>query len=210
MGSRVAPSNLPVIRRRCCSALLARQGLDLLSLFISFSRHLPWCHFCSPELAYLPRVSLKKWACIIYQDIFQLPSRLSRSLILLFHLFLSCLVPPVHLSSTQGFPLLLREVCFTNHFPACHPLTPSFSFSTSVPPPSPSHREPVSLALNHCVSSPLKTREHFFSQTARSDLLAGGTSGARLSAALLHPPQRQRRSSPGAEPQRLAARRSSV
>lgn len=37
VGSRVAPSNLPVIRRRCCSALLARQVWDLLSLFISFS-----------------------------------------------------------------------------------------------------------------------------------------------------------------------------
>lgn len=134
-------------------------GFGIFYLFISFSRHLPWCHFCSPELAYLPRAPLKKWVCIIYQDIFQLPSRLSRSLILLFHLFLSCLVPPVHLSSTQGFPLLLTEVCFTNHFPACHPLTPSltpsFSFSTSVPPPSRSHREPVPLALNHCVFSPL-------------------------------------------------------
>lgn len=37
-----------------------------------------------------------------------------------------------------------------------------------------SHREPVSLPLNHCVVCPLKTWEHFFCQIAQSDLRAGG------------------------------------
>lgn len=44
--------------------------------FYFIPRHLPWCHFCSPELACVPRVSLKKWGCIIYQGSFQLLSNL--------------------------------------------------------------------------------------------------------------------------------------
>lgn len=41
----------------------------------------------------------------MYEGISQLLSNLSRLVILLFHLILLCLFPPVHLSSTQGFPL---------------------------------------------------------------------------------------------------------
>lgn len=179
---------------------------------IPFSLHLPWCHFCSPELARLPRVPLKKWVSIIYQGIFQLLSNLPQLVLLFFPLFLSCLVPALHLSSTQGFPLLLREVCFPNHFPAPHPLpfsiTPSVSFSPS--PPSPwlhLFGSQFSLALNHCVFPPLKTWKRLFLQTARSDLLAGSTAAACLSPALLHTSQRQRHNFPGAEPPWLAAER---
>lgn len=118
-----------MLHRPACSAAFG----SFIS-FIPFSLHLPWCHFCSPELARLPRVSLQKWVCIIYQGIFQLLSNLPHLVILFFRLFVSCLFPPLHLSSTQGFPLLLREVCFPNHFPAPHPLPLSFTPSLSSPP----------------------------------------------------------------------------
>lgn len=133
LGRGVALSNLPVIRRSwcthpdCCTTLLSRQVLDLLSLFLSFSHYLPWCHFSSPELASLPRISGEKRICIIYEGIFQLLSNLSHLVILLFHLLLLCLFRPVHLSSTQGFPLLLWVVCFSNQSPTCHPHSLSLS-----------------------------------------------------------------------------------
>lgn len=128
LGRGVALSNLPAIRRSwCCTALLGRQVLDLLSLLLSFSRYLPWCHFSSPKLASLPRISVEKRICIIYEGIFQLLSNLSHLVILLFRLLLLCLFPPVHLSSTQGFPLLLWVVCFSNQSPTCHPHSPSLS-----------------------------------------------------------------------------------
>lgn len=132
LGRGVALSNLPVIRRSwcthpdCCTTLLSRQVLDLLCLFLSFSHYLPWYHFSSPELASLPRISVKR-ICIIYEGIFQLLSNLSHLVILLFHPLLLRLFPPVHLSSTQGFPLLLWVVCFSNQSPMCHPNSPSLS-----------------------------------------------------------------------------------
>lgn len=133
LGRGVALSNLPVIRRSwcthpdCCTTLLGRQVLDLLSLFLCFPDYLPWCHFSSPELASLPRISVEKRICIIYKGIFQLLSNLSHLVILLFHLLLLCLFSPLHLSSTQEFPLLLWVICFSNQSPTCHPPSPSLS-----------------------------------------------------------------------------------
>lgn len=183
LGRGVTLSNLPVIRRSwcthpdCCTTLLSRQVLDLLSLFLSFSHYLSWCHFSSPELASLPRISVEKRICIIYEGIFQLLSNLSHLVILLFHLLFcvsfllfTYLPPRDSLCCSEWFAPLISppRVILT--------LPPSLSTSVSVSLAM-FHREPLSLPLNRCVVCPLKTWEHFFVQTARSDQLAGGTSG---------------------------------